>query len=73
MKGAELRTARQALGLSLGRFAALGDQFGGAVARNPRTVRRWEEDEQDIPLPVIVLVAILLRCADARNLLRVRL
>lgn len=73
VKGAELRAARQALGLSLGRFAALGEMFGGAVARSPRTVRRWEEDEQDIPMPVVVLVAILLRSQEARNLLQVRL
>ena len=58
MTPAELKAARQALGLS-------AEGFAQAVrVESGRTVRRWESGERDIPGPVLALLDIWLdpRC-----------
>lgn len=61
MTPAELKSARQALGLSAERFAKLVHVESG------RTVRRWESGERDIPGPVSVLVGAILANAAVRR------
>lgn len=51
----ELKQARRALGLSAERFARVVGVESG------RTVRRWEKGERDIPGPVLILLAFMLR------------
>lgn len=63
MTPAELRAARESLGLSQAAFAAAVQVESG------RTVRRWEAGERDIPGPVRVLTRLLLRSAQARKAL----
>jgi DNA-binding transcriptional regulator YiaG len=64
MDPAELKFARNALGLSAEGFARLVRVESG------RTVRRWESGERDIPGPVTVIVDLLLASEEARVLLR---
>lgn len=59
MTGAELRAARQTLGLNALAFARLCHVDG-------RTVRYWEADDRAIPGPLIALVELLLACEPAR-------
>lgn len=54
MTPAELREARQTLGLSAARFAAAVGVADG------RTVRRWEAGDREIPGSVAILVRLLL-------------
>lgn len=52
MTPAELKEARQSLGLSQSELAAL------CHVQSDRTIRKWESGERDIPGPIIVLVAL---------------
>ena len=61
----EMRDAQEALRLSRDEFTVM---LGVAT---PRTVRRWEEGEKDIPGPVVVLLDLLLNCPEARRYLQV--
>lgn len=61
MTPAELKSARQALGLSAEGFARMVRVESG------RTVRRWESGERDIPGPVIVIVELAKDCPQARK------
>jgi len=65
MTPAELKSARQAFGLSAEGFARL------VGAKSGRTVRRWETEAEasrlDIPGPVAVLVKALLDSAAVRK------
>lgn len=63
MTSEELKTARRAFGLSQSEFAQL------FKVKADRTVRRWEEGEQEIPGPIIVLLELLLDCREARQAL----
>lgn len=67
MTPAELRTARDAFGLSAEGFARLVGVSDG------RTVRRWEAGDRAIPGPVIVIVSALLKSAAVRRHLGVTL
>ena len=57
----ELKTARNALGLSAEGFAKLVQVESG------RTVRRWEAGERDIPGPVVVIVGALMESRAVRR------
>jgi DNA-binding transcriptional regulator YiaG len=61
MTPAELKSARQALGLSVGGLARVVGVSG------ERTVRKWERGDRDIPGPVKVLVALMLESAAVRK------
>lgn len=63
MTPAELKSARNALGLSAEGFARMVHVESG------RTVRRWEAGERDIPGPVIVLMRIIANVPAAREYL----
>lgn len=63
----QFQDTRERLGLSQAELALI---FGVA---SDRTVRRWEAGERDIPGPVIVLMKLILRSAEARELLGVAL
>lgn len=63
----DLKSARNALGLSTEGFARLVDVESG------RTVRRWEAGDRSIPGPVSVLVGLLLNSAETRDMLGVTL
>jgi len=52
MKGRELRTIRQRLGLTQAKVAA-------ALAVAPNTVARWERDERRITPPMALLIRIV--------------
>jgi len=67
MTPTQFKDARERLGLSQ---AELSLVFGVAT---DRTVRRWEAGERDIPGPVIVLMKLIMRSAEARELLGLRL
>ncbi|GAB6842365.1 DNA-binding transcriptional regulator YiaG [Methylorubrum rhodinum] len=54
MTGAELRSAREALGLSVSLFAE-------RLEVDQSAVRRWESGDRAIPGPVRVLVRLWLR------------
>lgn len=58
----ELRAVRERLGLTQGAAARL-------VGVDGRTWRRWENDERDIPEPVVRLVWLLERLPAARRAL----
>ena len=60
MTPAELKSARNALGLSARGFAAWVNVQGD------RTVRKWEAGDRDIPGPVVVLVTAALSSAAVR-------
>jgi DNA-binding transcriptional regulator YiaG len=61
MTPAQLKSARQALGLSAEGFArAVGVESG-------RTVRRWEAGDRDIPGPVIAWLDLVLHLPAARR------
>jgi DNA-binding transcriptional regulator YiaG len=57
----ELKAARHQLGLTQHQLAALLDA-------DPRTVRRWENDERAIPGSVGILVRLLCLMPDALEL-----
>ena len=61
MTPSELKTARNALGLSAEGLARLVKVESG------RTVRRWEAGERDIPGPVIVIVGALMESRAVRR------
>lgn len=61
MTGAELKSARHALGLSAEGFARLVGVESG------RTVRRWESGERDVPGPVVILTTALMESAAVRR------
>ena len=63
MTPAQLKSARRKLGLSVTELAqALGHtKAPGKPPIDPRTVRRWEDGTQDIPLAVIGAVTGMLR------------
>lgn len=63
MTPAELRTARDTLGLSAEGLARVMRVQSG------RTVRRWEAGDRDIPGPAIVLIEALLTCQALRFML----
>jgi DNA-binding transcriptional regulator YiaG len=66
----ELKAARERIGLSAERFAALGEDLCGArIAESGRTVRRWESGERAIPGPVQVLVRLMLASRPVRKML----
>jgi DNA-binding transcriptional regulator YiaG len=67
MTPTQFKDARERLGLSQ---AELSLVFGVAT---DRTVRRWEAGERDIPGPVIVLMKLIMRSAEARQILGLRL
>lgn len=52
MDGKELRSLRKGLGLTQ-------HQFGNLIGVHPRTVRKWEGEEQPIP-PTVVALGVLL-------------
>ena len=62
MTSAELKSARQSLGLSAEAFARLVRVADG------RPVRRWEAGDRDIPGPVIVILGLLELPAVRRRL-----
>lgn len=56
----ELKAARHALGLSVGGLAALlTDPAHDKPPIDPRTIRRWESGQRDIPHPAVVLVKLM--------------
>lgn len=61
MTPADLRAARQSLGLSAEGFARIVGVESG------RTVRRWEAGDRDIPGPVKVLTHLLVSSATVRR------
>jgi DNA-binding transcriptional regulator YiaG len=61
MTPAELKSARNALGLSAEGFARWVNVSDGA------TVRRWERGARDIPGPVIVLVTAAMASRAVRR------
>lgn len=66
MTPADLRSARQSLGLSQAEFArAVG-------VASDRTVRKWEDGERDIPGPVAVLVILAEQIQAVADALRQR-
>lgn len=67
MTPTQFKDARERLGLSQAELSLI---FGVAT---DRTVRRWEAGERDIPGPVIVLMKLILRSAEARQILGLRL
>lgn len=67
MTPTQFKDARERLGLSQAELSLI---FGVAT---DRTVRRWEAGERDIPGPVIVLMKLILRSAEAREILGLRL
>ena len=62
----QFQDLRERLGLSQAELALV---LGIA---SDRTVRRWELGERDIPGPVIVLMKLIIRSAEARELLGLR-
>ena len=58
---------REKLGLSQAELALV---FGVA---SDRTVRRWEAGERDIPGPVVVLMKLILRSQEAREVLGLKM
>ena len=60
MTPADLKSARNALGLSAEGFARLVRVESG------RTVRLWESGEREIPGPVVVIVEAILSSAPVR-------
>lgn len=69
MNALEFRAIRQSLGLSARGMASLL-QLG---VWGDRTVRRWEAADNDIPGPVVVLLHVLLKSAQARAVIGVSL
>ena len=67
--GQRLKAARGALGLSAEQFAALRVDGGRPLAQSGRTVRRWEDDSQDIPGAVMALTIVLKRSPHARRIM----
>ena len=61
MTPAELKAARQALGLSAEGLAALLQVQSG------RTVRRWEAGEREVPGPVAVILKALAESQAVRR------
>ena len=59
MTGEEIKQARLSLGLTLDEFAKLIRVSSG------RTVRKWENNEREIPGPVSVLVELFLCCPQS--------
>jgi DNA-binding transcriptional regulator YiaG len=61
MTPSDLKSTRQALGLSAEGFARLVGVESG------RTVRRWEAGDRDIPGPVIVIISAILASPAVRR------
>ena len=59
MTGEEIKQARLSLGLTLDEFAQLIRVSSG------RTVRKWENNEREIPGPVSVLTELFLHCPES--------
>lgn len=58
----QFKSARHALKLSArGMARALSDPDTPERQVNPRTIRRWESGEQDIPGPAVVAVTMMLQ------------
>lgn len=66
MTPADLKTARQSLGLSQAEFAR------AVSVASDRTVRKWEDGERDIPGPVAVLMALAEQIPAVADALRQR-
>lgn len=65
MTPAELKSARNALGLSADGFAKLISPPDRPS--DGRTVRRWEAGDRDIPGPVVVLVKAIMESRAVRQ------
>jgi DNA-binding transcriptional regulator YiaG len=59
MTAEEVKQARLSLGLTLDEFAKLIRVSSG------RTVRKWENNEREVPGPVSVLMDLFLHCPES--------